>query len=102
MGDTEIAVEPREKVGFVGGLKLGYVFGTDTVRPAIELDAFYNGVEADLDPRVNGNDTDFNAQGKLHAADSWRTSSCVSPSTASNRTAAPASAATTPNRRMWK
>jgi opacity protein-like surface antigen len=67
LGDTEIAVEPREKVGFVGGIKLGYVFGTDTVRPAIELDGFYNGLEADLDGRVNGEDTEFNAQGKLHS-----------------------------------
>jgi len=66
LGGNDVAVEPREKVGFVGGLKLGYVFGTNTVRPAIELDAFYNGVDADLDVRVNGHDTNVNAEGKLH------------------------------------
>jgi opacity protein-like surface antigen len=64
--DSEISVEPREKVGFAGGLKLGYVFGTGTVRPAIEADLFYNGVNADVDARVNGADTDFNAQAHLH------------------------------------
>lgn len=36
--------------GFVGG-KLGYVFGTGTIRPAIELDAFYNHFDADIDIR---------------------------------------------------
>lgn len=64
---NDIALEPKEKVGFVGGLKLGYVFGTGSVRPAIEADVFYNGVKADLDLRVNGNDTDFNAEAKLNS-----------------------------------
>src|SRR5712671_2594761 len=34
-GDS-IALEPRENVGFVGGAKVGYVFGYAPVRPAIE------------------------------------------------------------------
>jgi opacity protein-like surface antigen len=36
-------------------------------RPAIEADLYYNGVQADLDARVNGRDTDFNAQADLHS-----------------------------------
>ena len=67
LGGNDIAVEPREKVGFVGGLKAGYVFGTGTVRPTIEADLFYNGVDADVDARVNGHDSNFNAEGHLHS-----------------------------------
>jgi len=62
---NDVSLEPRENVGFVGGLKAGYVFGTGTVRPAIEADLYYNGVKADLDARVNGGNTNFNAQGDL-------------------------------------
>ena len=64
---NEISLEPKDKVGFVGGLKAGYVFGTGTVRPAIEADIYYNGVEADIDSKVNGEDIDFNADAKLHS-----------------------------------
>lgn len=34
-------------VGIFAGLKLGYVFGTGFVRPAIELDAYYNGFDSE-------------------------------------------------------
>ena len=67
LGNSEIELEPKDKVGFVGGLKLGYVFGTGTVRPAIEADLYYNGVEADIDARINGDDVDFNAEADLHS-----------------------------------
>ena len=67
IGGNDISVEPREKIGFVGGIKGGYVFGTGTVRPAIEADLYYNGVQADLDARVNGRSTNFNAQANLHS-----------------------------------
>jgi opacity protein-like surface antigen len=66
-GDDELTIEPNEKVGFVGGLKLGYVFGTGTVRPAIEGDFYYNGVQLDLDARFNGRDVDANAEADLHS-----------------------------------
>jgi len=66
-GDNDVAIEPNENIGFVGGLKLGYVFGTGSIRPAIEADVFYNGVRADIDARVNGNNTDFNVDGDLHS-----------------------------------
>jgi opacity protein-like surface antigen len=36
-------VNPKNDVGFFGGIKLGYVFGTGVVRPTIEGDFFYNG-----------------------------------------------------------
>lgn len=67
LNGNDVSIEPNENVGFVGGLKAGYVFGTGTVRPAIEADFFYNGVKADLDARVDGNDTDFNAEGDLNS-----------------------------------
>ena len=41
--DLELTVSPKNDVGFFGGIKLGYVFGTGVVRPAIEGDFFYNG-----------------------------------------------------------
>src|SRR5215204_646235 len=65
--DTHVSLETEDKVGFVGGIKAGYVFGTGTVRPAIEADIYYNGVEADVNAKVNGDDTDFNASAKLHS-----------------------------------
>src|SRR6266581_2708353 len=41
-GDN-LTVDPKNDVGFFGGLKLGYVFGTGVVRPTVEGDFFYNG-----------------------------------------------------------
>src|SRR5438034_7414739 len=41
-GDT-LEVSPKNDVGFFGGIKLGYVFGTGVVRPTVEGDFFYNG-----------------------------------------------------------
>src|SRR5207249_213018 len=41
-GDT-LTVDPKNDVGFFGGIKLGYVFLTGVVRPAIEGDFYYNG-----------------------------------------------------------
>jgi hypothetical protein len=38
-----LEVDPKNDVGFFGGLKLGYVFLTGVVRPTIEGDFFYNG-----------------------------------------------------------
>jgi opacity protein-like surface antigen len=66
-GDNEVTFNTSDEVGFVGGIKLGYVFGTGSIRPAIEADLYYNGVRANIDAQVNGNDVDFNAQGDLHS-----------------------------------
>src|SRR4249919_2297074 len=41
--DATLEVNPKNDVGFFGGIKLGYVFGTGVVRPTIEGDFFYNG-----------------------------------------------------------
>jgi opacity protein-like surface antigen len=40
-----LEVSPQNNVGFFGGLKLGYVFGTGTIRPTVELDSLYNGFD---------------------------------------------------------
>jgi opacity protein-like surface antigen len=47
-GDS-IEVDPKNDVGFFGGIKLGYVFGTGVVRPTIEGDFFYNGFRGGAD-----------------------------------------------------
>src|SRR6266705_6769956 len=41
-GDT-LTIDPKNDVGFFGGMKLGYVFGTGVFRPTVEGDFFYNG-----------------------------------------------------------
>ena len=41
--DATLEVNPKNDVGFFGGVKLGYVFGSGVVRPTIEGDFFYNG-----------------------------------------------------------
>ena len=40
---------PKNDVGFFGGIKLGYVFGSGVVRPTIEGDFFYNGFRGGAD-----------------------------------------------------
>jgi opacity protein-like surface antigen len=47
-GDT-LEVNPKNDVGFYGGIKLGYVFGTGVVRPTVEGDFFYNGFRGGAD-----------------------------------------------------
>jgi hypothetical protein len=40
---STLEVFPKNDVGFFGGVKLGYVFGTGWIRPTIEGDFFYKG-----------------------------------------------------------
>src|SRR6266487_1204804 len=47
-GDT-LEVDPKNDVGFFGGVKLGYVFLTGVFRPTIEGDFFYNGFKGGAD-----------------------------------------------------
>jgi opacity protein-like surface antigen len=47
-GDT-LTVSPKNDVGFFGGVKLGYVFGTGVFRPTVEGDFFYNGFRGGAD-----------------------------------------------------
>src|SRR6476660_80808 len=47
--DATLEVSPKNDVGFYGGVKLGYVFGSGVVRPTIEGDFFYNGFRGGAD-----------------------------------------------------
>jgi len=54
----DIKYDPKNEVGFFGGIKLGYVFGTGVIRPTVEGDFFYNGfrpgADFTLDARTAG------------------------------------------------
>jgi opacity protein-like surface antigen len=47
--DATLEVSPKNDVGFYGGVKLGYVFGSGVFRPTIEGDFFYNGFRGGAD-----------------------------------------------------
>ena len=51
--DLDLKIDPKNEVGFFGGIKLGYVFGTGVVRPTIEGDFFYNGFRPGGDCTLN-------------------------------------------------
>jgi opacity protein-like surface antigen len=44
-----LELDPKNDVGFFGGLKFGYVFGTGVFRPTVEGDFFYNGFRGGAD-----------------------------------------------------
>ena len=48
LGNT-LSIDPTNDTGFDGGIKLGYVFGTSSVRFALEEDMFYNGWQTGAD-----------------------------------------------------
>jgi opacity protein-like surface antigen len=50
---STLTVDPKNDVGFFGGIKLGYVFGTGVFRPTIEGDFFYNGFRGGADFTLN-------------------------------------------------
>ncbi|HEY6153405.1 MAG TPA: outer membrane beta-barrel protein [Candidatus Udaeobacter sp.] len=52
---SNLEVDPKNDVGFYGGIKLGYVFGTPdwVIRPAVEGDFFYNGFRGGADFNLN-------------------------------------------------
>jgi len=52
---STLHVNPKNDVGFYGGIKLGYVFGTTdwVVRPTVEGDFFYNGFRGGADFTLN-------------------------------------------------
>jgi opacity protein-like surface antigen len=58
-----LEVSPDHNVGFFGGLKLGYVFGTGVIRPTIELDSFYNGFDTDTNFTLREPDGDVISRG---------------------------------------
>jgi len=58
-GDT-LEVSPQHNVGVFAGLKFGYVFNPGwSVRPALELDSFYNGFNTDTNFTLREPDGDF-------------------------------------------
>ena len=46
---STLTVSPKNDVGFFGGVKLGYVFGSGWIRPTVEGDFFYNGFQGGAD-----------------------------------------------------
>ena len=56
---TTLEVNPKNDVGFFGGIKLGYVFGSGVVRPTVEGDFFYNGFRGGADFTLNEAFTPF-------------------------------------------
>jgi opacity protein-like surface antigen len=50
---SNLEVDPKNDVGFFGGIKLGYVFGSGVVRPTVEGDFFYNGFRGGADFTLN-------------------------------------------------
>jgi opacity protein-like surface antigen len=50
---STLTVSPKNDVGFFGGIKLGYVFGTGVIRPTLEGDFFYNGFRGGADFTLN-------------------------------------------------
>jgi opacity protein-like surface antigen len=54
-GDT-LTVSPKNDVGFFGGIKLGYVWGTGVFRPTFEGDFFYNGFRGGADTTLTIDD----------------------------------------------
>jgi opacity protein-like surface antigen len=60
--DLELTVSPKNDVGFFGGVKLGYVFGTGVFRPTVEGDFFYNGFRGGADFTLRDGSGDFIAQ----------------------------------------
>jgi opacity protein-like surface antigen len=66
VGGAKGRVDNNANIGFVGGIKGGYVFGTGVVRPAIEADLFYNGVRGDVDVKVNGSNAKISGDADLN------------------------------------
>jgi opacity protein-like surface antigen len=60
-GDS-LDVNPKNDVGFFGGIKLGYVWGTGLVRPTFEGDFFYNGFRGGANFTLRQADGDIIAQ----------------------------------------
>jgi len=60
-GDS-LDVNPKNDVGFFGGIKLGYVWGTGVVRPTFEGDFFYNGFRGGANFTLREEDGDLIAQ----------------------------------------
>jgi opacity protein-like surface antigen len=56
---SNLEVDAKNDVGFFGGIRLGYVFGTGWIRPILEGDFFYNGFRGGADFTLNEACTPF-------------------------------------------
>src|SRR5205809_299558 len=63
--DDTLTVSPKNDVGFFGGIKLGYVFGTGVFRPTVEGDFFYNGFRGGADFTLRDPEGDILRQSHL-------------------------------------
>src|SRR5947199_1188466 len=63
-GDT-LTIDPKNDVGFFGGIKLAYVFGTGVFRPTVEGDFFYNGFRGGANFTLMDPDGDILRQSRL-------------------------------------
>jgi len=94
-----LEVSPKNDVGFYGGIKLGYVFGTGVFRPTIEGDFFYNGFRGGADFTLRDRFGDVLAQRDVTTWINTGTSSGDSHLEDFSRMRAPGSAFTMPNLR---
>jgi len=58
IGDVRFSFDQESSIGGIVGGKVGYVFGTAKIRPAVELDAFYNGFKSEGEVRGGGETVD--------------------------------------------
>jgi opacity protein-like surface antigen len=66
--EATLDVNPKNDVGFFGGIKLGYVWGSGVVRPTFEGDFFYNGFRGGANFTLREADGDLIAQRNV---DTW-------------------------------
>lgn len=63
----DVSADINSDVGWFAGLKFGYVFPCESVvKPVLEIEGFYNGVNADFD--VDTDLGDFNVNADFHSA----------------------------------
>lgn len=62
-GTTYRSKLDTDSAGGFGGIKFGYGFDGDVIKPAIEFDAFYNGF--DIDGRISGGGDSARASGRF-------------------------------------
>jgi opacity protein-like surface antigen len=67
----DLKYNPKNEVGFFGGIKLGYVFGTGVIRPTVEGDFFYNGFRPGADFTLDARTTGGQERIASASVDTW-------------------------------
>ena len=67
----DLKYNPKNEVGFFGGIKLGYVFGTGVIRPTVEGDFFYNGFRPGADFTLDARTAGGQERIASLSADTW-------------------------------